>query len=103
MEPVLLGIALGAGALYVARQGRGAMHAAVGWTARKSGWLASRVRSTIDETRAVARAQYERGRNEAIAKPLPTSAVPIALSNGDATRPAPAPSSALADDRATAA
>ena len=30
MEPVLLGLALGAGALYVAKRGRGAMQSAVG-------------------------------------------------------------------------
>ena len=76
MEPVLLGLALGAGALYVAKRGRGAMQSAVGWTARKSGWLASRVRSSLDETRAVAREQYERGRKEASSKPA-TGASPV--------------------------
>ena len=76
MEPLLLGIALGAGALYVAKRGRGAVQHAVGWTARKGGWLAGRVRTSLDETRATARAQFERGRIESVAAaraPLPLS------------------------------
>ena len=67
MEPLLLGIALGAGALLVAKRGRGAIQNAVGWTARKGGWLAGRVRTSLDETRTVARAQFERGRVESAA------------------------------------
>jgi hypothetical protein len=70
MEPVLLGLALGAGAVYLAKRGRGAMHSALGWTARKTGWVAGRVRSSLDEARTVARAQYEQGRLEASATPV---------------------------------
>lgn len=80
MEPVLLGLALGAGALYVVKRGRGAMQKAVGWTARRTGWIASRVRSSLDETKAVAREQYERGRLEASANPV---IAPASSTKGD--------------------
>jgi hypothetical protein len=62
-------MALGAGAIYFAKRGRSATHSAVGWTARKTGWIAGRVRSSLDEARAVARSQYERGRQEANTTP----------------------------------
>jgi hypothetical protein len=65
MEVVLLGLALGAGALFFAKRGRPVAKAAVGWTARKTGFIASRVQASIDRTKAVAREEYERGRAEA--------------------------------------
>ena len=87
MEPLLLGIALGAGALFVAKRGRGAVKSAVGWTARQSGWLAGRVRTSLDETRTVARAQFERGRVES------AGGARIASAPASAPSPAPSPSS----------
>jgi hypothetical protein len=41
------------------------MASAIGWSARKSGWVAGRVRSSLSETAQEARTQYERGRQEA--------------------------------------
>jgi hypothetical protein len=99
MEPVLVGLALGGGALYLVKRGRGVVHATVGWTARKTGWLASRVRLSIDETRAVAREQYERGRREAAV------GVPVVVASQGVADPAPPPSdaarAALGGDTAT--
>jgi hypothetical protein len=65
---VVMGLALGAGALLLVKRGRPMFRAAVGWTARKSGWIASRVQESIKSTRAVAREEYERGRAEATAE-----------------------------------
>jgi hypothetical protein len=65
---VLMGLALGAGALLFARRGRAVVRSAVGWTARRSGWVATRVQSSIERTRALAREEYERGRRDAIAR-----------------------------------
>jgi hypothetical protein len=69
---VLMGLALGVGVLVLAKRGRGAVKSAVGWTARRSGWVASRVRSSLDRTRAHARDEFERGRQEAMAAPQET-------------------------------
>jgi hypothetical protein len=65
---VFMGLALGAGALLLAKKGRPMVRAAVGWTARKSGWIASRVRASVDDAKAVARDEFARGRAEALAK-----------------------------------
>jgi hypothetical protein len=65
---VVMGLALGAGALLLVKKGRPIVKGAVGWTARKTGWVASRVRASIDRTRQVARAEFERGRAEALAE-----------------------------------
>jgi hypothetical protein len=67
---VVFGLAVGAGVLYFAKRGGTAVRGVVGWTARKTGWIASRVRTSVDETRAVAREQYERGRAEAKSDPV---------------------------------
>jgi hypothetical protein len=90
MEPVLLGMALGAGAIYLAKRGRKVTHSAVGWTARKTGWIAGRVRSSLDEARAVARAQYERGRQEASTTPAISAP---SKGNGSANTSSATPSS----------
>lgn len=81
MEPLIFGLALGAGALFVAKRGRGALQGAVGWSARKGGWLAGRVRMSLDETSALARAEFERGRRESAAAPRGT----LPLSEGEGT------------------
>jgi hypothetical protein len=85
METVILAIVLGTGAFYVAKQGRGAMRSAVGWSARQMGWLASQVKSSLDETRDVARAQYERGRVDGDAPTVVATSSPSnsSPSNGD--------------------
>ena len=68
MELLLVGIAIGAGTLYLAKRGNAAAQSAVGWTARKAGWAVDRARQSIDETTKVAREHYERGQNEARAR-----------------------------------
>jgi hypothetical protein len=89
METVILAIVLGTGAFYVAKRGRGATESVVGWTARQMGWLSSQVRMSLDETRTLARAQYERGRlagapTEIIVTSSPSTASSPSPSNGDA-------------------
>jgi hypothetical protein len=64
---VIMGLALGAGALLLVKKGRPMVRAAVGWTARKSGWIASRVKASVDDAKAMARDEYARGRAEALA------------------------------------
>ncbi len=61
MEGLIL-FALGAGSVFVAQRGRKHAKKAVGWVARQSGWLVSRVRSEIDTARKVARDEFERAR-----------------------------------------
>jgi hypothetical protein len=73
---VVLGFVAAAGAYWIAKRGGKSVRSAVGWTARKSGWVASRVRASLHETAAVAREQYERGRVEA------TAATELARVNG---------------------
>jgi hypothetical protein len=62
---VVMGLVVGAGALLLAKRGRKAMTSAIGWTARKGGWVAGRVRSSLSDTAQIAREQYQRGRMDA--------------------------------------
>jgi hypothetical protein len=64
---VVMGLALGAGALLFVKKARPMIRRAVGWTARKSGWIASRVKASVDDAKAVARDEFARGRAEALA------------------------------------
>jgi hypothetical protein len=66
---VVMGLALGAGALLLAKRGRPAVRKAVGWAARKTGWIAGRVRTSIDEAKTMAREEFERGRADAKSEP----------------------------------
>ena len=74
MEGLFL-FALGAGAVLAAQRGRKHAKKAVGWVARQSGWLVSRVRSEIDTARQVARDEFERAR-EANPAPIVEVVVP---------------------------
>lgn len=67
MEGIII-FALGAGAVLVAQRGRKRAKSAIGWVARQSGWVVSRVRSDIDTAKRVAREEFERARE---ANPAP--------------------------------
>jgi hypothetical protein len=67
--------ALGAGTVWVAQHGRKQAKDAVGWIARQSGWVLSRVRSDIATARRVAREEFKRAR-EADPPPTPDHVVP---------------------------
>jgi hypothetical protein len=67
--------ALGAGTVWVAQKGRKQAKDAVGWIARQSGWIASRVRSDIAAARRVAHDEFKRAR-EADPAPTPDHVVP---------------------------
>lgn len=71
MELLFVGLAVGAGA-WLARRSGLTGRVAVGFVARKSGFVAGRVRAEIAATQAIAREQYERGR--AAGKPTNDSA-----------------------------
>jgi hypothetical protein len=58
-----LGIAIGAGAILLARNGRARAKSAIGWVARQSGWLAGRIRSDIDSAQRLARDEFVRQRD----------------------------------------
>lgn len=62
MEGITLGIAIGAGAMLLAKNGRKRAKAAIGWAARQSGWLVARVRSDVAMAKEVAREEFERER-----------------------------------------
>lgn len=64
MEAVILGIALGAGAVWAARHGRKALRQAVGWTAETTGFITGQVRTALEEARKVAHERYELGRKD---------------------------------------
>lgn len=49
--------------MLAAQRGRKHAKKAVGWVARQSGWLVSRVRTEIDTARKVARDEFERARD----------------------------------------
>jgi hypothetical protein len=80
---VVVGFVACAGAILLAKRGGKSMRSAIGWTARKSGWVASRVRASLHETAAVAREQYERGRVEAMTEAaLARGNGPLPVANG---------------------
>lgn len=62
MEAITVGIAIGATAVVLAKNGRARAKAAIGWAARQTGWLVARVRSDIAATQRVAREEFERAR-----------------------------------------
>lgn len=61
MEGIII-FALGAGAAVLARRGRKPVKSAIGWVARQSGYIVSRVRGDIDIAKRVARDEFERAR-----------------------------------------
>lgn len=62
MEGITLGIAIGAGAVLLAKNGRKRVKSAIGWAARQSGWIVARVKSDVATARRVAREEFERER-----------------------------------------
>jgi hypothetical protein len=54
-------LALGAGGVYVAKRGSGAVRRAVGWTAERAGFITGRMQESLAETRRLARERYEDG------------------------------------------
>jgi hypothetical protein len=62
MEAITVGIAIGATAVVLAKNGRARAKAAIGWAARHAGWLAARVRSDIAAANRVAREEFEHAR-----------------------------------------
>jgi hypothetical protein len=89
---VVMGLVLGAGALLLAKRGRKAVASTIGWTARKSGWVAGRVRSSLHEATQIARDQYERGRLDAARGRAPSMAntTTNGASHSGAVEPSPA-------------
>lgn len=68
MEMLTLGIAIGAGAVLLAKNGRSRAKTAIGWVARQSGWLVARVKTDVEAARRLAREEFERERS---ANPAP--------------------------------
>jgi hypothetical protein len=83
MEAILLGIAIGAGAVLALKNGRERGKKLVGWAARHAGTVSGQVNAAVEAARRVAREQYAKGREDNLAK--------IAEMPPLSTRPAPAP------------
>lgn len=66
MEAIMLGAAIGAGAMLVLRHGREGTKKLLGWTARQAGWISERVNASVDGARRVVREQYQKGRDETL-------------------------------------
>jgi hypothetical protein len=78
-------LALGAGGVYAAKHGRGALRRAVGWTAERAGFITGRIQETLAETRRLARERYDEGVAATRARAeleSPASARPRAAANG---------------------
>ena len=90
MEAILLGVAIGAGAVAVLKRSRTSLKAALGWSARTAGWVSGQAASAIESTKELVRAQYQRGREEnleRLSETPPTSTRP----NGSKSIPPPPP------------
>jgi hypothetical protein len=64
MEAVVLAFVLGAGTVVAVRHGRAVARKIVGFTAQNAGRITGQVRDSIEQARRVARAEYERGRDQ---------------------------------------
>jgi hypothetical protein len=88
MEAILLGVAIGAGAVLVLKRSKLAVRGALGWTARTAGKLTGQVAQAIDASKRHVRDEYARGREanlERMNEIPPTSTRP----NGKSIPPTP--------------
>jgi hypothetical protein len=88
MDAILLGVAIGAGAVLVLKRSKLAVRGALGWTARTAGKISGQVVASIDATKRHVRDQYSKGRDASLERMneiAPTSTRP----NGKSMPPLP--------------